>query len=218
MPSTDTDDPYERQREEMVRRQLAGRGICDILVLNAMRLAPRHKFVPESLRQSAHEDRPLPIGEGQTISQPYMVAVMLEHLVLRRTDRVLEVGTGLGYVTALLSTLGGEIYSVERIPELAASARKTLERLHYLNVTIQVGDGRMGWVEHAPFDAILVSAATPNVPPDLFAQLREGGRMVLPVGAPSRQELQLVRKIGGRVEIKVFDACRFVPLVNGVAG
>ncbi len=218
MPSTPTNDAHERQRQEMVRLQLAGRGIHDVLVLNAMGLVPRHEFAPASVRQAAYEDRPLPIGEGQTISQPYMVALMLEHLVLRRTDRVLEVGTGLGYVTALLSTLCGEIYSVERLAELAVTAQETLQRLHYLNVKIKVGDGRMGWIEHAPFDAILVSAATPEIPPDLFAQLREGGRMVLPVGPSSGQDLQLVRKIGGRSEVRVFDHCRFVPLVEGRAG
>ncbi len=218
MSSTSPNDAYERQRQEMVRLHLAGGGIHDVLVLNAMRLVPRHEFVPESARQASYEDRSLPIGEGQTISQPYMVALMLEHLALRRTDRVLEVGTGLGYVTALLSTLCGEIYSVERIPELAAAAQQTLQRLHYLNVKIKTGDGRMGWSEHAPFEAILVSAATPEIPPDLFAQLREGGRMVLPIGPPSEQTLQLVRKIGGRLEVKVFDHCRFVPLIEGPAG
>ncbi len=218
MSSTPANVPYEQQREEMVRRQLAGRGIHDVLALNAMRVVPRHEFAPESVRQSAYEDHPLPIGQGQTISQPYIVAVMLEHLGLRRTDRVLEVGTGLGYVTALLSALCAEVYSVERIAELAATARETLNRLHYFNVKSKVGDGRLGWVEHAPFDAIVISAATPEIPPDLFAQLREGGRMVLPVGPLSGQELQLVRKLGGRVEVTVLDACRFVPLISGVAG
>lgn len=202
----------------MLRQQLAGRGIHDILVLNAMRMVPRHLFVPREAEQSAYEDRPLPIGEGQTISQPYLVATMLEHLVLRRTDRVLEVGTGRGYVTALLSALCGEVYSVERIASLAAIAADTLQSLHCQNVTIKAGDGPLGWSEHAPFDAILVSAATPEIPLELVSQLREGGRIILPVGPPSGQELQLVRKIGGQIEVRIMEACRFVPLIESPPG
>ena len=150
----------------MVRTQLAERGIRDVRVLDAMRKVPRHEFVPETLRQEAYEDHPLPIGEGQTISQPYIVAAMLEHLALQAGDqaaeRVLEVGTGSGYVTALLSLLCAEVYSVERHAQLAASAESTLHRLGYRNVKIRVGDGSQGWPEYAPFDAILVSAATPR--------------------------------------------------------
>ena len=214
-------DSLQLQRERMVRTQLAERGIRDARVLDAMRDVPRHEFVPKTLRHEAYEDHPLPIGEGQTISQPYIVAAMLEHLALQAGDqtaeRVLEVGTGSGYVTALLSLLCTEVYSVERHAQLAALAESTLHRLGYRNVKIRVGDGSLGWPEYAPFDAILVSAATPEMPPALFAQLREGGRTVVPVGPPSSQELQLIRKIGGQPEVRVLEGCRFVPLVEGIA-
>jgi len=202
----------------MVRIQVAERGVRDRRVLDAMLNVPRHEFVPESLRDQAYEDHPLPIGAGQTISQPYIVAVMLEYLALQPTDRVLEVGTGSGYVTALLSRMCVEVYSVERHTELAASAEATLERLGYSNVKIRVGDGGQGWPEYAPFDAIVVSAATSEVPPALFAQLREGGRMVVPVGPPTSQELQLTRKVNGQPEVQVLEGCRFVPLVEGDGG
>lgn len=215
MESTSQFD-FEQQREAMVRTQLAERGIRDSRVLDAMLTVPRHEFVPESLRQSAYEDHPLPIGEGQTISQPYIVAAMLEHLALQTTDRVLEIGTGSGYVTALLSLLSAEVYSVERHAQLAAWAESTLQRLKYRIVKIRVGDGRQGWAEYAQFDAIMVSAATAEMPPALFAQLREGGRMMVPVGPPFSQELQLIRKIGGRPEVKILEGCRFVPLVADV--
>jgi protein-L-isoaspartate(D-aspartate) O-methyltransferase len=214
-------DSMQLQRERMVRAQLAERGIRDVRVLDAMRSVPRHEFVPATFRQEAYEDHPLPIGEGQTISQPYIVAAMLEHLALQAGDqaaeRVLEVGTGSGYVTALLSLLCAEVYSVERHAQLAALAESTLHRLGYRNVMIRVGDGSQGWPEYAPFDAILVSAATPEMPPALFAQLSEGGRMMVPVGPPSSQELQLICKVGGQPEVKVLEGCRFVPLVEGTA-
>ena len=202
------------QREEMVRVQLAERGIRDLGVLDAMRRVPRHEFVPENFRLDAYGDHPLPIGEGQTISQPYIVAAMLEHLALQSNDRVLEIGTGSGYVTALLSLLSAEVYSVERHAPLAAVAERTLHRLEYRNVKIRVGDGSQGWAEYAPFDAILVSAATSQVPAALFTQLREGGRMMVPVGPSSSQELQLIRKIGGQPQVRVLEGCRFVPLVQ----
>ena len=207
------------QRERMVRAQLAERGICDVRVLDAMSRVPRHEFVPATLRQESYEDHPLPIGEGQTISQPYIVAAMLAHLALQAGDqtaeRVLEVGTGSGYVTALLSLLCVEVYSVERHAQLAALAENTLHRLGYRNVKIRVGDGSLGWPEYSPFDAVLVSAATPEMPPALFAQLREGGRMVVPIGPASSQELQLIRKVSGLPEVEVLEGCRFVPLVEG---
>jgi len=202
----------------MVHTQIAERGIRDHRVLDAMRAVPRHEFVPETLRQDAYEDHPLPIGEGQTISQPYIVAAMLERLDLQATDRVLEVGTGSGYVTALLSLLSAEVYSVERHAQLAALAESTLQRLEYRNVKIRVGDGRQGWAEYAPFDAILVSAATPEMPPTLFAQLREGGRMMVPIGPSFSQDLQLISKVSGQAEIRVLEGCRFVPLVEGTVG
>jgi protein-L-isoaspartate(D-aspartate) O-methyltransferase len=210
-------DWHEQQREAMVRTQLADRGIRDARVLDAMREVPRHEFVPETFRQDAYEDHPLPIGEGQTISQPYIVAAMLEHLALQSTDHILEIGTGSGYVTALLSLLCAEVYSVERHPQLAALAESTLHRLEYRNVKIRVGDGSQGWPEYAPFDAILVSAATREMPPALFAQMREGGRMMVPVGPPFIQELQLIRKVEGRPEVNILEGCRFVPLVEGSA-
>ena len=217
MDATSQRDHFQAERERMVRTQLAERGIREVRVLDAMSRVPRHEFVPETLRQEAYEDHPLPIGEGQTISQPYIVAAMLEHLALQATDRVLEVGTGSGYVTALLSLLCAEVYSVERHAQLAALAESTLHRFGYRNMKIRVGDGSQGWPEYAPFDAILVSAATPEMPPALFAQLREGGRLVAPVGPPSSQELQLIGKIGGEPEVRVLEGCRFVPLVEGIA-
>ena len=200
-----------------MRSQLAERGIRDQRVLDAMRQAPRHEFVPETFREEAYGDHPLPIGEGQTISQPYIVAAMLERVALQAGGRVLEIGTGSGYVTALLSLLSAEVYSVERHAALAIAAENTLRRLDYRNVKIRVGDGRQGWVEHAPFDAILVSAATAEIPQALFDQLREGGRMMVPVGPSSSQELQLICKVNGRPEVKILEGCRFVPLVEGAA-
>ena len=202
----------------MVRVQVAERGIRDRQVLGAMLDVPRHEFVPESLRNQAYEDHPLLIGAGQTISQPYIVAVMLEYLALQPTDRALEVGAGSGYVTALLSRMCAEVYSVERHAELAAAAEATLARLGYSNVKIRVGDGGQGWPEYVPFDAIVVSAATPEIPPALVAQLREGGRMVVPVGPPTSQQLQLIRKVNGQPEVQVLEGCRFVPLVEGDSG
>jgi len=210
-----TQPSFEAQRERMVRTQLAERGIRDTRVLAAMGEVPRHEFVSEFLSPEAYEDHPLPIGEGQTISQPYIVAAMLEHLALRATDRVLEVGTGSGYVTALLSRLCAEVFSVERYASLAASAEATLLRLGYENVKLAVGDGRHGWSEFAPFDAILVSAATSEVPPALFTQLREGGRLIIPVGSPFVQELQLIINQSGKPEVRILEGCRFVPLVEG---
>jgi len=207
-------DPHA-QRERMVRMQLAERGIRNQRVLEAMGQVPRHEFVPETFREQAYEDHPLPIGEEQTISQPYIVAAMLEHLALEAGDRVLEVGTGSGYVTALLSLLASEVYSVERHATLATTAEATLHRLGYRNVHIRAGDGTQGWAEFAPFDAILVSAATSAMPPALFAQLRGGGRMIVPVGPSSSQELQLIVKVGGQPKVKILEGCRFVPLVEG---
>ena len=206
---------FEDQRAWMVRTQLVERGISDLRVLEAMRLVPRHEFVPEEFRDRAHEDSPLPIGEAQTISQPYIVAAMLEHLRLRPTDRALEVGTGSGYATALLSVLCAEVFSIERHSSLASSAKETLRRLGFTNVRFRVGDGSLGWGEYAPFDAILVSAAAAEVPPRLFDQLSEGGRMIVPVGPAETQELRLIRKIAGRPETTLLEGCRFVPLISG---
>lgn len=206
---------YASQREGMVRAQLADRGIHDVRVLGAMRDVPRHEFVAEWLRQDAYDDHPLPIGSEQTISQPYIVAIMLQHLELQPADRILEIGTGSGYVTALLSTLCAEVYSVERHAELAFAAERRLARLGYANVKIRVGDGSRGWPECAPYDAILVSAAAWEVPPLLLAQVREGGRMMVPVGPAFSQELQLIRKVDGQTVTRNLEGCRFVPLVGG---
>ncbi len=209
------DQPFRNLREVMVREQLAARGLSDVRVLEAMRTVPRHEFVPEELREQAYEDHPLAIGEGQTISQPLIVAAMLEHLALRESDRVLEVGAGSGYVTALLAVLCAQVFAVERFGSLAARARATLRRLDYRNVEIRTGDGTLGWAERAPYDAILVSAAAAEVPAALFEQLAEGGRMVAPVGPRDVQELQLIRKVRGQRQVTVLGGCRFVPLVDG---
>jgi protein-L-isoaspartate(D-aspartate) O-methyltransferase len=174
---------------------------------------PRQPFVTDSDRAQAYEDHPLPIGLGQTISQPYIVAIMIEALAIDPSNRILEVGTGSGYVTAVLSEMASHVYSIERHGDLLERARDILAELGCQNVTFVLGDGSRGLAEFAPFDAILVSAATPVIPPALFAQLREGGRMVLPVGAVSAQELQLVVKHNGSPLIRTLDGCRFVPLV-----
>jgi protein-L-isoaspartate(D-aspartate) O-methyltransferase len=205
----------ETQRAWMVRTQLEERGIKDRRVLEAMRRVPRHEFVPEEFRDRAYEDSPLPISEGQTISQPYIVAAMLEHLELRPTDRALEVGTGSGYATALLSVLCAEVFSIERHILLAISAEERLRRLGLTKVKVRVGDGSLGWSEYAPFDAILVSAAAAEVPRALFDQLAEGGRMIVPVGLATSQELQLIRKVEGQPEVMLLEGCRFVPLISG---
>ena len=209
---------YAAQRARMVRTQIQDRGIRDVHVLDAMLEVPRHEFVSEAFRAGSYEDHPLPIGCEQTISQPYIVALMLQYLALEAEDRVLEVGTGSGYVAALLSRICREVYSVERHEELARTAEERLRRLGYTDVRIRVGDGSLGWAEHAPYDAILVSAAAFEVPPALFEQLKEGGHMVVPVGPAFSQELQLVRKIEEKAEIAVLEGCRFVPLVEGNSG
>jgi protein-L-isoaspartate(D-aspartate) O-methyltransferase len=204
------------QRARMVEAQLRARGVHDERVLAAMNRVPRHEFVPKEFRAQAYADHPIPIEQGQTISQPFIVAVMLEHLRLQPEDSVLEIGTGSGYLTALLAQLAGKVYSIERHATLAYSARELLASLQYRNVEILAGDGIHGLPSHAPFDAIIVSAAALEIPPALFAQLREGGRMIIPVGPPEAQLLQLVRKQDGRRMITKLDACRFVPLLGGV--
>jgi protein-L-isoaspartate(D-aspartate) O-methyltransferase len=198
----------------MVESQLRTRGIRDERVLTAMFHVPRHEFVSEEHRDQVYEDHPIPIGEGQTLSQPYIVAIMLQALALDPSDVVLEVGTGSGYQTALLSELTREVYSVERHASLAHAAEATLARLGYTNVKVLLGDGSHGLAERAPFDAIVVSAAAPQIPPPLFEQLREGGRMVVPVGPPHAQELQLVRKQAGQPVVANLEGCRFVPLIG----
>jgi protein-L-isoaspartate(D-aspartate) O-methyltransferase len=207
-------DPYLAVRQQMVETQLRAREIHDERVLAAMDRVPRHEFVGREYSNEAYADHPIPIGNGQTISQPYIVALTLEALSLRASDRVLEIGTGSGYQTAVLTQLAFQVYSIERHPSLASLAQKTLSRLGYSNAAISVADGSNGWPEFAPFDAIVVSAAAPEIPRPLFEQLSEGGRMVVPVGPPEAQRLQLVRKINRRSVVNILQGCRFVPLVG----
>ena len=202
-------------RQRMVDAQLRARGVADERVLAAMLRLPRHEFVPERYRAEAYEDHPLPIGEEQTISQPYIVALMLEALALTPTDRVLEVGTGSGYVTALLAELAAEVVSVERHAVLADGARELVARMGYPNVKVIVGDGSQGLPERAPYDAIIVSAAATEVPHALLAQLAEGGRMIIPVGREDSQQLQLIQIRNGQTQITLRELCRFVPLILG---
>ena len=206
-----------RERERMVDEQLARRGITDARVLDVMRRIPRHRFVEEGLTHGAYEDHPLPIGEGQTISQPYIVALMTALLELTGQEKVLEVGTGSGYQTAVLGALTRRVCSIERLPRLAERARATLEALGVQNVWIRVGNGALGWPDEAPFDRILVAAGGPSVPPPLVEQLAEGGRMVLPVGSPEDQVLTVVERVGGQTQTRQAGECKFVKLVGKYA-
>lgn len=198
----------------MVESQLRARGIRDERVLQAMERVPRHEFVEGHYRDQAYEDHPVPIAAGQTVSQPYIVALMLEFLQLGPESRVLEVGTGSGYQTALLAEMARSVYSVERHAVLTRQAQETLSRLGYGNVTIVTGDGSQGLPDYAPFDGIVVSAASRSIPAALLEQLKEDGRMIIPVGPPEAQELQLVRKREGKALITVLEGCRFVPLIS----
>jgi protein-L-isoaspartate(D-aspartate) O-methyltransferase len=210
---------FANLRQRMVEADVRGRGIGDERVLQAMLRLPRHEFVPEAYRAQAYEDHPLPIGEGQTISQPFMVAIMLQALSLQPTDTVLEVGAGSGYATALLAELAARVFAIERSPVLAAGAARVVSSLGYDNVNVVMGDGSQGFAASAPYDAILVSAATAAVPQPLLSQLRkDGGRMVIPVGPAESQQLQLIRMQAGRPVVTLCGACRFVPLVAGVIG
>ena len=193
--------------------QLRSRGITDQRVLDAMARVPRHEFALERYRDQAYEDHPLPIAEGQTISQPYIVAIMLQALALKASDRVLEIGTGSGYVTALLVELTGEVISIERHATLANAARELLSRLGYSKATVVVGDGTRGFAECAPYDAILVSAAASELPLELVEQLAEGGRLMIPVGCDDSQQLHLIEKRNGQPKTTLREMCRFVPLV-----
>ncbi len=212
-----TRDAYETSRARMVEEQLAHRGITDERVLTAMRRVPRHLFVEEPLRDRAHGDHPLPIGEEQTISQPYIVGLMTQLLELRGQEKILEVGTGSGYQTAVLAELARRVCSIERLPRLAERARSLLEQLGYDNVWVRVGSGTLGWPDEAPFDRILVTAGGPSVPPPLFQQLAEGGRMVVPVGDVANQTLTVVEKIRGEMKTRPCGDCKFVKLVGKYA-
>lgn len=208
---------FKELREKMVRFQIAQRGITDQKVLGAMLKVPRHLFVSSEYLHEAYNDHPLPIGHGQTISQPYIVAQMTEALELKEGDKVLEIGTGSGYQTAILALIAEEVYTVERIKELYESARKRLESFGFQNIFFKLFDGTLGWEEQSPYDAILVTAGAPSVPQPLLNQLREGGRLVIPVGERYSQELIKVVKRGGREYRESLGGCRFVDLV-GVYG
>jgi len=205
---------FSNLRREMVERQIRRRGVRDPLVLRAMEAVPRHEFVPAGLVHSAYEDSPLAIGEGQTISQPYMVAAMTEALQLTGTQRVLEIGAGSGYQAAVLSLLAREVIAIESRPLLARAARERLAQQGYSNVSVEIADGSQGWPAGAPYDAILAAAAAPAVPAPLVEQLADGGRLVIPIGTREHQELHLIRKRDGRIEDSPMFACRFVPLVG----
>jgi protein-L-isoaspartate(D-aspartate) O-methyltransferase len=205
---------YSTLRRNMVESQLHLRGIGNQRVLDAMRRVPRHEFAPSRYRDQAYEDHPLPIAEGQTISQPYMVAIMLQALALSPGDKVLEIGTGSGYVTALLAELTAQVISVERHASLADSARQLLDCLGYQNIRIFTADGTRGVPEYAPYNAIIVSAAAHELPQSLVAQLAEGGRMIIPVGREDAQQLQFIEKQNGQLQISLAALCRFVPLIS----
>lgn len=212
-----TQDSYAAQRALMVEEQLRARGIYDASVLEAMLRIPRHEFISAEYRSQAYADHPIPIGEEQTISQPFIIALSLQALALQGTESVLEVGTGSGYQTALLAVIARRVYSIERYVSLARSAEAVLDRLGLSTVSVVVGDGSQGLREHAPYDGILVSAAAPRVPKSLLDQLCDAGRMVIPVGPPHAQELLLVRKQNGEPITAVLEGCRFVPLVGDEA-
>jgi len=206
---------FDKLRSDMVMEQLIPRNISDRKVLEAFRKVPRHEFVPEELRQSAYNDYPLPIGDNQTISQPYMVALMTECLKLKGKERVLEIGTGSGYQAAILASIDTEVYSVERFKDLADKASKILNSLGYKNIHINVGDGTLGWSEFAPYDGIVVTAGAPSIPESLVKQLKDGGRLVIPVDRGGfGQTLTLVEKIGRATRTSDICACTFVPLVG----
>ncbi|MFO7569200.1 MAG: protein-L-isoaspartate(D-aspartate) O-methyltransferase [Smithellaceae bacterium] len=210
-------DRYKKQRTRMVETQIRARGITDLRVLKVMETIPRHLFVDEGLIEQAYSDNPLPIGEKQTISQPYIVALMTQSLALKGRERILEIGTGSGYQTAILAALADRVFSIERVASLASRARKILDRLNCYNVAIRVGDGSYGWKEEAPFDAIITTAGAPRVPQHLLDQLAPGGRLVVPVGSRELQTLyRLTRQADDPTEIVREDlgGCRFVSLIG----
>jgi protein-L-isoaspartate(D-aspartate) O-methyltransferase len=207
-------EDHERDRERMVRMQIEARGVRDPRVLEAMRAVPRHLFVPGHVIGSAYRDAPLPIGQGQTISQPYIVALMTELLELKGEEKVLEIGTGSGYQAAILGQLAAQVITVERIPQLAQEASELLVQLGYDNVHVKVGDGTLGWPDDAPYDAVIVTAASPQIPEPLKGQLTDGGRLVAPVGPRWTQELVRVRRRGDRYHSETLLGVAFVPLIG----
>jgi protein-L-isoaspartate(D-aspartate) O-methyltransferase len=214
MTSPGEHDPWLGLRQRMVEEQIRRRGVHDERVLAAMARVPRHEFVAPQYADEAYGDHPLPIGERQTISQPYVVAAMTEAARVAPGERVLEVGTGSGYQTAVLAELAADVYSVERHASLATHAQAVLQRLGYSNVHSIIADGSRGYPDAAPYNAIVVTAAAPGVPPALFEQLKEDGRLVIPVGTAEGQALQVIRKISGRPVTQVLDGVRFVPLIG----
>ncbi len=201
-------------REKMIQNQLIGRGISDKRVLDAMMKVERHRFVDEALQPRAYNDCALPIGYGQTISQPYIVALTLENLKLKGDEKVLEIGTGSGYQTALLAELSGSVFSIERISQLASQARNRLDELGYINVAIRVSDGTLGWKEFAPFDAIVVSAASKKIPERLLEQLSISGKLIIPIGGSFGQKLKIFENENNKIEEKTICNCIFVPLIS----
>jgi protein-L-isoaspartate(D-aspartate) O-methyltransferase len=205
---------FESERRAMIQTQLRRRGIHDERVLEAMSVAPRHEFVSSAYVDAAYDDRPLPIGESETISQPYIVAAMSAAARIQPGDRALEVGTGSGYQAAILAHLGAKVYTIERNPELADAARERLARLGYKEVEVILGDGTEGYAAAAPYDAILVTAAAPHVPQALIDQLADNGRLVIPVGDRMHQFLELIVKCGQETAMRILDPCQFVPLIG----
>jgi len=205
---------FEKARELMVQRQIISSGVKDKRVIEAMRKVPRHMFVNDAYKESAYGDHPLPIGDDQTISQPYMVASMTECLGLKGDEKVLEIGAGSGYQAAILAELAKEVFTIERMEKLALNAEKVLQELGYQNIKVKIGDGTMGWEEFAPYDGIIVTAGAPGVPEPLFQQLKENGRLVIPIGDKLVQTLTIVRKVKGKPEEKRLFGCMFVPLVG----
>jgi protein-L-isoaspartate(D-aspartate) O-methyltransferase len=212
-PESLTDRRFERARRQLIE-VVRERGIDDLSVLRAFDVVPRHQFLPESAQHRAYEDAPLPIGFGQTASQPSLQALYLQILQLQPDDRVLEVGTGTGFQTALIAQLSGHVYSVERIRELSVRARAALDAMRTSNVALLVGDGTIGWSRYAPYDAILVAAGAPSVPSALIDQLAPGGRMLIPLGDRTEQQLTLVRRTADGITQEPVGACTFVPLVG----
>jgi protein-L-isoaspartate(D-aspartate) O-methyltransferase len=213
-PASEGRDEFEATRHAMVETQLRRRGIVDKKVLAAMDGVPRHEFVPADFRNRAYDDSPLPIGEGQTISQPYIVASMTAALRLSGSERILEIGAGCGYQAAVLSLLAKQVYTVECRGSLATAAAQRLTRLGYSNVHVHCGDGTLGLPDCAPFDAILVAAAAQSVPPPLLAELSAGGRLIIPIGDAENQELQIIERRGSAFQTRTLEGCRFVPLVG----
>ncbi|MFP4525619.1 MAG: protein-L-isoaspartate(D-aspartate) O-methyltransferase [Bacteroidales bacterium] len=206
---------YDREKQQMVKQQIVDRGIKDPKVIAAMKDVDRHVYVPKNYRDMAYSDRPLPIGDGQTISQPYIVALMTELLELEEGEKVLEIGTGSGYQAAVLSHITSEIYSIEIIEELAEEAKENLQKQGYDSIKLKIGDGYKGWEEYAPFDAIIVTCAPSDIPEPLKEQLAEGGRMVIPIGDKFIQELVLFEKKNGELEKQEISSVRFVPMLDG---